>query len=102
MCRQRPQGYGEGATTPASQAGTPPPTDLSEDPIVTMTHPQSTSVPARPAASDRVVDLLGAMVLEEKLAQIVGFWDKGDGEAVAPLQGDFTEAGGLDHAARHG
>ena len=89
-------------TTPARQVATPSPTDLIEDPIVTMTHPQSTSVPARPAASDRVVDLLGAMVLEEKLAQIVGFWDKGDGEAVAPLQGDFTESGGLDHAARHG
>ena len=29
----------------------------------------------------------GRMTLEEKLAQIVGFWDKGDGEAVAPLQG---------------
>ena len=30
------------------------------------------------------------MTLEEKLAQIVGFWEKGDGEVVAPLQGEFT------------
>ena len=38
------------------------------------------------------------MTLEEKLAQLVGFWDKGDGEAVAPLQGEFAEAAGLDEA----
>ena len=42
------------------------------------------------------------MTLEEKLAQLVGFWDKGDGEAVAPLQGEFAEAAGLDEATRHG
>ena len=42
------------------------------------------------------------MTLEEKLAQIVGFWDKGDGDAVAPLQGDFTEPVSLGDAARHG
>ena len=28
------------------------------------------------------------MTLEEKLAQLVGFWEKGDGEVVAPLQGE--------------
>ena len=37
-----------------------------------------------------MADLLARMTLEEKLAQIVGFWDKGDGEAVAPLQGEFA------------
>ena len=89
-------------TTPARQVAAPVPTDRIEDPIVTMTHPQSAPVAARSIASDRVIDLLGRMTLEEKLAQIVGFWDKGDGEAVAPLQGDFTDAGGLEHAARHG
>nr|WP_246117496.1 glycoside hydrolase family 3 N-terminal domain-containing protein [Cellulomonas composti] len=42
------------------------------------------------------------MTLEEKLAQIVGFWEKSDGEAVAPLQGEFTQETGLDEAVRHG
>jgi beta-glucosidase-like glycosyl hydrolase len=52
--------------------------------------------------SDRVLDLLGRMTLEEKLAQLVGYWDKGEGDAVAPLQGDFSGAHGLDEAAQHG
>ncbi|NUU18351.1 glycosyl hydrolase [Cellulomonas humilata] len=42
------------------------------------------------------------MTLEEKLAQIVGFWEKGDGEVVAPLQGEFTREQTLDEATRHG
>ena len=40
--------------------------------------------------------LLDRMTLKEKLSQLVGYWDKGDGEAVAPLQGEFAEAAGLD------
>lgn len=40
----------------------------------------------------RAQAILDQMTLDEKLAQIVGFWDKGDGEAVAPLQGEFQEA----------
>ena len=47
-------------------------------------------------------ELLAKMTLEEKLAQIVGFWDKGDGEAVAPLQGDFAEVATLAGATTHG
>ncbi|MBO9554591.1 MAG: glycoside hydrolase family 3 C-terminal domain-containing protein [Cellulomonas sp.] len=42
------------------------------------------------------------MTLEEKLAQIVGFWEKGDGETVAPLQGEFTVERGLDTATLNG
>jgi beta-glucosidase len=42
------------------------------------------------------------MTLEEKLAQIVGFWDKGDGEAVAPLQGEFAEASTFAGATANG
>ncbi|MFI2755206.1 beta-glucosidase [Cellulomonas sp. P22] len=42
------------------------------------------------------------MTLEEKLAQIVGFWEKSEGEAVAPLQGEFTHDHGLVEATRHG
>jgi beta-glucosidase len=54
------------------------------------------------SVADRVAELVGRMTLEEKLAQIVGFWEKGDGEAVAPLQGEFAEEHGLDEATRHG
>ncbi|AEE46850.1 glycoside hydrolase family 3 N-terminal domain-containing protein [Cellulomonas fimi] len=53
-------------------------------------------------ADQRVQDLVERMTLEEKLAQIVGFWEKSDGEAVAPLQGEFTVERTLDEASRHG
>lgn len=56
---------------------------------------------ATPAA-ERARALLEQMTLEEKLAQVVGFWEKGDGEAVAPLQGEFENQVGLDVASRHG
>jgi len=52
--------------------------------------------------SDRVTELVARMTLEEKLAQIVGFWEKEDGEAVAPLQGEFADVQGLDEATLHG
>ena len=58
--------------------------------------------PATSSSEARVGELLGQMTLEEKLAQIVGFWEKGDGEAVAPLQGEFGEERGLDEAVKHG
>ncbi len=50
----------------------------------------------------RVIELLGRMTLAEKLAQIVGFWAKEDGEVVAPLQGEFHGVGGLEEFSRHG
>ncbi|MFI5833436.1 glycoside hydrolase family 3 N-terminal domain-containing protein [Micromonospora sp. NPDC051300] len=50
----------------------------------------------------RVRELLGRMTLEEKIAQLVGFWEKEDGEAVAPLQGEFTDAVRLADFARQG
>ncbi|MGY0003084.1 beta-xylosidase/alpha-l-arabinosidase [Micromonospora sp. I033] len=50
----------------------------------------------------RVRELLGRMTLEEKIAQLVGFWEKEDGEAVAPLQGEFGDAVKLEDFARHG
>jgi beta-glucosidase len=40
--------------------------------------------------------------LAEKLAQIVGFWEKEDGEAVAPLQGEFGAIASLGDFTRHG
>ena len=72
---------------------------------MTTTQPAATTGADAPDGSDatsRVVGLLQRMTLEEKLAQLVGYWDKGDGEAVAPLQGEFAEAAGLDEASRHG
>lgn len=54
------------------------------------------------AGEARVRELLGRMTIEEKIAQLVGFWDKEDGEAVAPLQGEFGDATRLDDFARHG
>jgi len=62
-----------------------------------MTDPSSRSPHAAAAR-----ELLSQMTLEEKLAQIVGFWDKGDGEAVAPLQGEFAEATTFEGATKHG
>lgn len=66
----------------------------------------TTAPDTRPAPADetaaRVAALVGSMSLEAKIAQVVGFWEKGDGEVVAPLQGEFTREGGLDEATRHG
>ncbi|SCG34287.1 glycoside hydrolase family 3 N-terminal domain-containing protein [Micromonospora humi] len=50
----------------------------------------------------RVRELLGRMTLDEKVAQLVGFWEKADGEAVAPLQGEFADAVRLEDFVRHG
>ena len=68
-----------------------------------MTQTPSAAVPPQhPPPPTDVAGLLASMSLEEKLAQIVGFWDKGDGEAVAPLQGAFVEAQGLYDVAAQG
>ncbi|MFG1869218.1 beta-xylosidase/alpha-l-arabinosidase [Micromonospora arborensis] len=50
----------------------------------------------------RLRDLLGRMTIEEKIAQLVGFWEKEDGEAVAPLQGEFGDVFKLEDFSRHG
>jgi beta-glucosidase len=71
-----------------------------------MTEVGSVALPGQaqpePADEKRIIELLERMTLEEKLAQIVGFWEKEDGEAVAPLQGAFAEAAGLEEFAKHG
>jgi beta-glucosidase-like glycosyl hydrolase len=54
------------------------------------------------AAPSRAHALLARMTLEEKIAQLVGFWEKGDGEVVAPLQGEFEVEQGIDDATAHG
>lgn len=61
---------------------------------MSIEHPREVSVDPR--------ELLAHMTLQEKLSQIVGFWDKGDGEAVAPLQGEFAEASTFEGATKHG
>jgi beta-glucosidase len=50
----------------------------------------------------RVRELLGRMTIEEKVAQLIGYWEKEDGEAVAPLQGDFGDIAKLEDFSRHG
>lgn len=50
----------------------------------------------------RVRELLGRMTIDEKIAQLVGFWEKEDGEAVAPLQGEFGDVVKLEDFSRHG
>jgi beta-glucosidase-like glycosyl hydrolase len=59
-------------------------------------------LPVGTHVSDRVRDLLARMTLDEKLAQIVGFWEKSEGEAVAPLQGEFEAPRGLDESIQDG
>lgn len=55
-----------------------------------------------PSTAERVRALVDDMTLEEKLAQLVGFWDKGNGEAVAPLQGVFDVVRGLPEVSKDG
>jgi beta-glucosidase len=43
-----------------------------------------------PRVSDRVAALHSRMTLEEKLAQLVGFWIDHGGEVVAPMAGEMT------------
>ncbi|WP_062518834.1 beta-glucosidase family protein [Demequina silvatica] len=59
-----------------------------------------TAVDAR--VSGRVAALVAEMTLEEKLAQITGFWEDEKGDVVAPLQGEVSVTGGLDDATAHG
>jgi beta-glucosidase len=56
----------------------------------------------RTEPQERILEILAHMTLDEKLAQIVGFWEKEDGEAVAPLQGEFGAVTNLDQFARNG
>ena len=74
-----------------------------------------TDLPSPSGASQRVHDLLARMTLEEKLAQLVGYWvDQGPGAPaddldgtgdVAPLQSEMSSAAeptSLEEATRHG
>ncbi|GAA1725194.1 glycoside hydrolase family 3 N-terminal domain-containing protein [Microbacterium paludicola] len=52
----------------------------------------ATEVPAFPESSERVRALLAEMTLEEKAAQIVGYWLDQGGEVVAPLADEMSTA----------
>jgi len=47
-------------------------------------------IPAVPEVSDRVRDLHARMTLEEKLAQLVGYWLDQGGSVVAPMQSEMA------------
>jgi beta-glucosidase len=55
-----------------------------------------TALRAMPEVSERVRDLHARMTLEEKLAQLVGYWLDQGGNVVAPMQGEM--AGGRGSA----
>lgn len=57
---------------------------------------------ASPSLSPRVADLLSRMTLEEKQAQLLGYWvDQGD-EVVAPMAGEKKSSARYEEAAAHG
>lgn len=51
-------------------------------------------VPALPEVSPRVSGLAARMTLEEKLAQLVGYWLDQGGNVVAPMQGEMAATSG--------
>jgi beta-glucosidase-like glycosyl hydrolase len=55
-----------------------------------------------PPVSDRVRDLYARMTLEEKLAQLVGYWVDQGGEVVAPLAGEMATSTKYGDATTHG
>ncbi|HEV7948258.1 MAG TPA: glycoside hydrolase family 3 N-terminal domain-containing protein, partial [Glaciihabitans sp.] len=55
-----------------------------------------------PAVSARVRELHQQMTLDEKLAQLVGFWVDQGGEVVAPLAGEMATSTGYADATVHG
>jgi len=55
-----------------------------------------------PAVSARVRELHARMTLEEKLAQIVGYWVDQGGEVVAPMQGEMATSGRYEEATAAG
>nr|WP_143762314.1 glycoside hydrolase family 3 N-terminal domain-containing protein [Isoptericola variabilis] len=74
------------------------------DASATVPTAQPATLPAWPVVSDRVAALHARMTLEEKLAQIVGFWPDQGGEVVAPMQGEMASGGSttLADVTRHG
>lgn len=65
-------------------------------------HTVNAPLAAWPEVSERVKAIVAAMTLEEKLAQIVGYWLEQDGEVVAPMQGEMGTPGKLEDVIKHG
>lgn len=66
---------------------------------------QQVEIPAMPDVSDRVRRILEEMTLEEKVAQIVGYWLDQGGEVVAPMADEMATSDGsrtLADITRHG
>jgi len=64
--------------------------------------PDETVVRGEPRASHRVRSLLADMTLDEKLAQLVGWWVDQGADNVAPMQGEMATSGDYEEATRHG
>ncbi|WP_278102657.1 glycoside hydrolase family 3 N-terminal domain-containing protein [Microbacterium proteolyticum] len=65
-------------------------------------HKTDVGAPEVPGVSERVQSLVAEMTLDEKLAQLVGYWvDQGD-EVVAPLSGEKVTSTGYADATVHG
>ncbi|BDZ40357.1 glycoside hydrolase family 3 N-terminal domain-containing protein [Microbacterium suwonense] len=63
----------------------------------------TSQIPAFPVASERVHALLAEMTLEEKAAQLVGYWLDQGGDVVAPMQNEMSKsAGALAEITRDG
>ncbi len=58
-----------------------------------MSTATTTAIPAMPDVSPRVRELAAGMTLEEKLAQLVGYWIDQGGNVVAPMQGEMAAGG---------
>lgn len=58
--------------------------------------------PELPPVSHRVRDLHARMTLEEKLAQLVGYWVDQGGEVVAPMAGEMVASTRYDEATADG
>ena len=58
--------------------------------------------PEHQPVSQRVRELLDAMTLDEKLAQLVGYWVDQGGEVVAPMAGEMTATTRYEDATLHG
>lgn len=64
--------------------------------------PAAPDLPELPEVSERVRALHARMTLDEKLAQLVGFWVDQGGEVVAPMQGEMSSSVRLEDATAHG
>ena len=65
-------------------------------------HKTDVGAPRTPGVSERVQSPVAEMTLDEKLAQLVGYWvDQGD-EVVAPLSGEKVTSTGYADATAHG